>query len=432
MYERHHKEEQAMKKWLTCMLIICALLCAAEGLAAGQENNVYRIMSLQTYDSRVKLRRRPSTESEILGQYFAGTEITVFTFEGDWVYGSIGGRTGYMMRKFLSPADADHLNGCPIGCALYEDDFGQGIQVREQPNRSSAAVMTLAKMDGVTVMGTVGEDWLHIAFRRGTNTVYGFVPSDQITQVDNFASAVVNSKKADETVNIRKSPSREGQVLGKLFSGVRVNRLFDDHVAGDGWDRVRVGPVVGYIQESFLDYSSAGCPDYRPPMTELKDRNRPLYADAARKNQTGALDIYDPFCVLGVFGGSYLVRVETWISEDEWGYDYGFLAMSDVKTRVTASVSTTGTLRREAPLYWRNGDAEGLRQVGLWEAGRVAFIYGSVDGWGNRISEYVSPDAEYLMVEVRDADGVNWFGFVPVDAVEYDPGLNYPESMTLG
>lgn len=421
-----------MKKCWALLLAMGIMMCQLGYTApARADEGRYCIIPLQTYDSRVKLRRRPSTNAEILGQYFAGTAMQVFAWEGTWAYVSIGGRTGYMMREFLAPAEGE-LMTAPIGCALYEEASGQGVKVREKMESSSPAVMILKRGDGVTVLGTVGETWLHIAMEQaGKETIYGFVPSEAITQVDNLGTAVVDAGHADETVNLRAAPSLNGQVLGKLFSGVRLSRLFDDHVVNDGWDRVRVGNMVGYIQEKFVDYSSAGCPSFRPPMTELKERNTPLYADAGRKEPCGTIDIYDPFCVLGVFGGSYLVRMETWLSDSERGYEYGFLAVGDVTARPTASATTTGTLRQDTSLYWRDGDGEELRMIRTLEKGQVVFIFGCADGQGNFVSEYVTPDAAYLEVEIS-VDDSDWSGYVPAGAVEYDPYLRYPESMTLG
>ena len=60
-------------------------------------------------------------------------------------------------------------------------------------------------------------------------------------------------------------------------------------------------------------------------------------------------------------------------------------------------------------------------------------IYGSVNGNGDYISEYVYPDAEYLLAEMKLRDDGGYISvYVPVDAVRYDPGLDMPESMTLG
>ena len=50
----------------------------------------------------VRLRSGPSTGYGIIGYYAVGTQVTVLTYGSSWCYIQVGGRTGYMMTKFLT------------------------------------------------------------------------------------------------------------------------------------------------------------------------------------------------------------------------------------------------------------------------------------------------------------------------------------------
>ena len=433
MDEHGHEEALKMKKQWICGWIALALMICSAGCAVAEERHCV-IAPLQSIEARVKLRKHPDTGAEILGQYFAGVEVTVYESNAKgWAKVEIGGRQGFMMEKFLAPAGSDSAlySGQP-GCVRYEETAGQGVPLRTQTGGRGELMAWLKQGDRVRVLGTVSADWLHVCLEADGQRLYGYVSSAVIAQADNFAHARVNTGKADETVNIRKEPDRKSTVLGRLFCGVQVDRLFDDHVADDGWDRVRIGPVIGYIQKDFLDYSTAGCPAFQPPVAELRETDGDLYADAARKQKTGVLVRYDPVWALGVFGDSYLVRVETWISTDTRGDEYAFLAMGDVKARIIASASTAGILRQDTPFFQRETAAGPIRQAGLLEKGRRVLIVGTADENGNFVSEYMLPDAEYLLVETETPDGGVIDVYVPAGAVEHDPGLDMPEDMTLG
>lgn len=419
---------------MLAMLMTLALLCALTPALARSE--AYTIKPLQSEDSRVKLRAQPSRNAAVLGAYYDGAPVTVHSVSGEWAQVSVGGRDGYMMREFLEKTGAGEAVG-PLGRASYADTDG-GVAVYERPEQDAACLTVLPVGTYARVLGTVGEEYLHVALTQADGTVlYGYASNLSVTQTDNLASAIVSGGGARETVNLRQSPSRSGTILGRLYTGVAVDRLFDYHTAGDGWDRVRVGNASGYIMESCLDYRSAGCFEYRAPMTELKTDidYTALYAGAAETQSENALGRYDPFCVLGVFGDRLLVRVETWLTDADYGYAYGFIAKTAVQSVPTESISAVGETKRETTLYalTRAGALEAFATLPAGTRVTIGYGAGANPGGQTFFQQYLAPETKYLYVDVDDSkENGGMSGFVPADSVEYDERLNYPLTMTLG
>ena len=415
-----------MKKCVVFLMLLCLLASALPGHGEG----IYYITGMQDDSSRLKLRKAPSTNSEILGQFFGDVAVTVHSVSGEWAKVDIGGLEGYMMREFLAPVSDGqwHFQGNP-GSPFYVDENGR-VPLYAAPNVSSAKIAEIGpESGGVRVLGTINDDWLYVLIEQPDgSTLYGYGSSLDITQSDNYATATVDGN--GQTVNIREEPSLDAAILGEYFSGVVVRRLFDNHMAGDGWDKVRVGSVVGYMKEDYLDYSSAGVFPWRAPMAELKEHDCAIWDYAL----DSTIDLYTPFCILGRFGDRYQVRCETWLDEANCGYAYGFISVDSVKTKPQRSVSTRGVTKEDTFLYSsdQEGNLTAWQEVPKGTQVMISHAIGETVPSDGFFSEYVYPEAAYLSVEVSLSAGSLTYGYLPIDAVSYDPGLNYPESMTLG
>nr|HML45835.1 SH3 domain-containing protein [Clostridia bacterium] len=49
----------------------------------------------------LNLRETPSLTAKVLGQYYNGTQLFVYTKTGEWYKVSVGAKTGYMMSKYV-------------------------------------------------------------------------------------------------------------------------------------------------------------------------------------------------------------------------------------------------------------------------------------------------------------------------------------------
>ncbi len=146
-----------MRKVLCLLLML--LLCAAHLPARAEQTCIIR--PLQTRESRVKLRKSPSTGAAILGQYYAGTPMTVLSVEDGWAYVRIEGREGWMMSEFLvREGSSDAGSELPDGY-LIQSEGEERMMIFQEPELS-AEVTCFAIPRWIQILGTVGEDWLHV------------------------------------------------------------------------------------------------------------------------------------------------------------------------------------------------------------------------------------------------------------------------------
>lgn len=422
---------------LLCFLL--ALLCL--GAMPAQAEETWTIRPLQTLESRVKLRKEPSTDASILGQYFAGTPMTVLSISNGWAHVSIAGQQGYMMSEFLTRSSASETGADLPQGYLIEKDGEKRINIFESPSRwASVTACNIPKW--IQVMGTCGDEWLHVRaylVAPGADEVYsvaGFVLAWQVGQSE-WSSAAINSGSAEGTVNFRQAPSRGSQVIGRLFSGAPVHILFDDTTADDGWKKVRVGTQTGFIMDDYLDTAYPSL--YRAPMTEIRGTSIQTYARTDRQGALSPLGRYDPFYVLGVFEDMYYVRIETWLTETVYGSRYAFVPIQDMQRRVTRSSSAEAVIVKDTQIYHK--DSQGNPHVSAdcadawFRPGMKVIIYGGVLDLHlnpDTPSEYIWPGSEYLLVTGIAENGYGLSGYIPIDAVDFDEALVLPEAFTLG
>lgn len=425
-----------MRKSL-CLLLM--LLCI--GCLPARAEETFTIKPLQTPESRVKLRESPSTEAAILGQYYAGTPVTVLAMADGWAQVLIAGREGWMMSEFLiRDGSSDAGVDVPMGY-LISSEGEERMMIFQSPDLA-AEVTAFAEPRWISVLGTVGEDWLHVrAYMVAPGeeegySVVGFAHAWQVGQFDR-EYITINSGSADGTVNFREGPSRKDGVIGRLFSGAQVHILYDDHVADDGWQKVRVGNRIGYIMDDYLDdrYPSA----YRPPMTEIRGDAVQTYIAPDGENPMMTLGRYDPFYVLGMFGEMYYVRIETWLTETQYGDVFAFVPIREMQRRVERSARAGATVIRDTQLYWESTEgglyiADDLADVWM-RAGTTVCIYGGVRDFANAPAVpngYIWPESEYLLVVGIADDGSGVSAYIPIDAVDFDEALLLSEAFTVG
>lgn len=124
------------------------------------------LMYVQTGNSgRLHLRRSPSQNAESLGLFSNGTQVTVLSQSGNWVYVSINGQYGYMMRKFLQAYSSSS------GTSLYDGCYATVAQAKNSyVNMRAYAVVNSYNVVAQVPSGTTvwvleaGDTWCRIQY----------------------------------------------------------------------------------------------------------------------------------------------------------------------------------------------------------------------------------------------------------------------------
>lgn len=288
-----------------------------------------KVIRFEDIFERLKLRDKPSDKGKVLGQYYSDVIIDEILDKGpEWSLVSIAGRQGYMMNKFLSIDALVHAwhPYSQHGVTMTGD---KPLTLYSQPDFNSQQIQPLEEGIYLAVMGTVGEDFLHVALpdpRRDSGIfdtslfkdndeqiVYGFVSNRLVRYTDNFATCYVMTKSPKDKLHLREQPDLGSRSLGKYFFDVELYRLFDDHVINDGFERVRIGDQIGYMKDSLLSYRSAGNAGYLPPLSRTKKETNLLSQANKNADVVQTLAKGTRLQVLGTVGEYYHVKLSpTW------------------------------------------------------------------------------------------------------------------------
>ncbi len=126
----------------------------------------------------VRLRLGPSTQYGTIASYPVGTKLTVLVSGTDWCQVSIGGRTGYMMSKFITTTQGATPSAPSTGSytAYVTSKNGLGVRLRSGAGKLYSTLATYSVGTEVTVLN-YGPTWSKI--RVGTLT--GYMMSDFLT-----------------------------------------------------------------------------------------------------------------------------------------------------------------------------------------------------------------------------------------------------------
>ena len=415
-----------MKRFALCLLTVLLCCCAAaqaEVCIGGLDRA-----------GRLNLRAAPDKSAQILGKYYEDVPVDVLSEENGWAKVSIFGRSGYVMSKYLirreqtepdrigepaaliRPQHFDSMGGVPV----FAEDSLRTVSFRLRPE------------DPVRVLGIVSETVLHVLRLNADGSMQtGYVLILELRMTENFRSCVVTAGDGAQRVNLRQSPSMNGEIIGSLYPGCELQNLFDWHTVGDGWAYVTFGGVVfGYVKDDYLDRSSAGVQAYRMPPAELREERADWYAEMDKTAVRGEITCCSTLTAGGVFGG--YVAVQAW---DPFGgqHAYGFVRRDALKAVPKASPSTLAVLTRDVPVLTGNGETE----PSAWDVNhgsplRKGAQVRIIGEYAAAAMPYLSEQTRWVFAEALLEDGSYAEVVVPMDALRFDPLLILPERMTRG
>ncbi|MBQ8201629.1 MAG: SH3 domain-containing protein [Clostridia bacterium] len=220
----------------------------------------------------LNLRETASLSAKVLGQFPTGTLVEIVEHGETWHKVEVGGKSGYMMAKFLNTAEKELT-------AVVRTNTGIGLNLREEPSMSGSIITSVKNGGSVTVLqkGTVWsrvsvdgtEGFMSTAFLRfGSSTGSGSTSSTG-------KIAVVTNPKETQVLNLRQSPSLDAKVLDYYYNGTEVTIL----KAGSTWHKVQVEDgKIGYMMAKFLKVTE-GTAEVKPFQARLINVNGGSYVN---------------------------------------------------------------------------------------------------------------------------------------------------------
>lgn len=149
----------------------------------------------------VNIRKKPNTDSKILGKLYRGSAASIVATEGDWVQIKSGSVTGYIKSEYLAIGfDAEKLIG-KYGTKLATVTT-ETLKVREECN-TECTVLTLVAEDETFEVVKELDEWVKIIVDEGTK---GYVAKEYVTIEVEFKEAI---SIEEEQAAIRAKEERE-------------------------------------------------------------------------------------------------------------------------------------------------------------------------------------------------------------------------------
>lgn len=225
--------------------------------ARADGGDAYAVVQNPNAADRLNLRAAPSRDAQSLGRYYNGVEVQILEdLNNGWVRVQIGRRgtaEGYMMKEYL------------------QEDGAQAVEFAMPTYTSTSSAWELYQSrdvngeydmyghgETVTLLGFTPE-WWHVQIREYT----GFIPTpadgpflDQRTgnYDDGYATAQVCNPVSTDRLNLRAEKTENSASLGKYYNGCIVAIV---EKGSDGWSRVKIGSLEGYMRNEFLDFNAS-------------------------------------------------------------------------------------------------------------------------------------------------------------------------------
>lgn len=189
----------------------------AEGLEREEAVSEYENVGISIADNYVNIRKKPDTESKILGKLYRGSAATILKTKGEWVKIKSGSVTGYINTGYLA-----------IGFDVEEliDRYGTKwaevttttLKVREKATTDSA-VLTLIPLGESYQVIKEKEDWVKILLDEGDEdgeSTTGWVSKDYVKINVEFEHAISIEEEEAERRREEEARKAEEEQLRKL------------------------------------------------------------------------------------------------------------------------------------------------------------------------------------------------------------------------
>ena len=192
----------------------------------------------------VNLRTGPGTNYAAFGSYSVGTQAVVHSAGVNWSYITIGGKSGFMMTKYLTKKQPS--TGSKT--AYITSKNGLNVQLRSGPGTGYKVLAAFPVGQKVTVYQW-GNTWSTISVANLTGYMMSkFLTTKEPVPVDPPAGASMVYSPNGLKVNLRSGPGTNWAIIDSIAPGTPVTILTEDTI----WNQVKVGNLVGYMMKSYI------------------------------------------------------------------------------------------------------------------------------------------------------------------------------------
>lgn len=200
--------------------------------------------------NKLNVRSRPSLQGGIIGQLLKNTIISIQGQKNSWFEILYENRPGFVHSGYVDIIEAAVNTKARVTATR--------LNVRAQPDVQGVKIGSLVKGSVIDILDDQGE-WLEIGFNDQT----AYVNSDYVQLIDagSLKQGIINT----HTLNVRRTPSLSGDILGTLDHATEVNII--SRIGN--WYEIRFNESTAFIHSDYVDITSQEV--YEGPLTISSD-----------------------------------------------------------------------------------------------------------------------------------------------------------------
>lgn len=278
-----------MRKRILAAIITVGLLMGVTSTAQGKEFNnidngrVNKILEVSNLGkaaqtgkvinvtTNLRIREKPSTSSNILGQLYGGQTVNIVSKNGNWYEIELNSTKGYVSADYIAVIGEDSNNNQANGNQGNNNSEQSGssgqvinvssvLRIRQSASTSSSIVGSLRNGEKFNILSKTN-GWYKINANGKIGYVHGdyvkvlsntSIDKDEIVSKpnDNNSSKVGTGKVVNVTTSLRmrSDASTSSSVIGTLYSG----NTFDIHGEKNGWHYIKFNGKFGYVHGDYV------------------------------------------------------------------------------------------------------------------------------------------------------------------------------------
>ncbi|WP_455543659.1 SH3 domain-containing protein [Intestinibacter sp.] len=211
----------------------------------------------------LNLREGQSTRTKVIQVIKKGQEVNVLSKSGSWSKVEYGGKTGYVYNKYLTEVSTGEETPKVKSTGTVQAGSSR-LNVRSKASTSGSILGKLYTGAKVQITGESGS-WYKIIYNGQIGYVYKqYVKADSIETPEIPDTPETPEVKSTGTVqvgssrlNVRSKASTSGVILGKLYTGAKVQ------ITGESgsWYKIIYNGKTGYVYKQYVKVDSTETPE---------------------------------------------------------------------------------------------------------------------------------------------------------------------------
>lgn len=232
------------------IMLLCLMLLI--GITTPLEITVSAEQSIKIGSDNVNIRKGPGLSYPIVATVNKGEQFPYITEKDDWIEIKLDNGNKGWIANWLVVKDSSRENNSSLKQGKYSNAIviADGLRVRKGPDTSNQVIGTLQKGTSFTIISVNG-NWIQLKTPYGDGWVSSdFVKLEKVSTKKKSSNkeSTNNGKITANSLNIRKEPSLDSDIIGKLYAGDQVNIISQN----SEWTEISHSGTAAWISSQYV------------------------------------------------------------------------------------------------------------------------------------------------------------------------------------